>query len=132
MRLEAATKPGDMMVYDFPLVGQNVRMLDWRPLIKGLLADRQAGVEAGILAERFHRTLAQGIAKVSRAWPHLTPLLTGGVFQNKRLTELAAEQLQDGPYLPGLPGTIPPGDGGLAAGQLAFALCRHNSTQSEG
>ncbi|MEO2046908.1 MAG: carbamoyltransferase HypF [Pirellulales bacterium] len=121
MLLEAAVDLNDDGYYNFPLVGKKMKQLDWRPLIAGLLTDRDAGVDAGVLSQRFHRTLAKGIAEVCRSWPHLPHLLTGGVFQNKRLTELVVEELQDGPSLLGLPGKIPPGDGGLAAGQLAFA-----------
>jgi hydrogenase maturation protein HypF len=61
---------------------------------------------------------------VCRHWREIPAVLSGGVFQNKLLTELAAE-MHDGEHQPlGLPGIIPPNDGGLAAGQLAIAAAQ--------
>jgi hydrogenase maturation protein HypF len=51
-------------------------------------------------------------------------VLTGGVFQNRVLTELVTEMHNDESQPLGLPGTLPPNDGGLAAGQLAVAAAR--------
>ncbi|MEQ8789627.1 MAG: carbamoyltransferase HypF [Pirellulaceae bacterium] len=97
-------------------------LLDWRPLVAGVCGDRRAGVAPGVMAMKFHRALARGIAAVCRRHSHLPVVLGGGVFQNRLLTELVVEQLADHPQPLGLPGVIPPGDGGLAAGQLAVAL----------
>jgi hydrogenase maturation protein HypF len=44
--------------------------------------------------------------------------LTGGVFQNKLLTELAAVELRDAGFEVLLHHNIPPNDGGIAAGQV--------------
>jgi hydrogenase maturation protein HypF len=98
-----------------------VRELDWRPLIAQLLEEQTAGTPPGVLSMRFHRSLAEGIVQVCQRRADLPVVLAGGVFQNRLLTELiieaaAAENLQLG-----LPGLIPPNDGGLAAGQLAAA-----------
>jgi hydrogenase maturation protein HypF len=70
---------------------------------------------------RLHRSLARGIERVCRRWANLPVVLSGGVFQNRLLTELFVE-IHDSAAQPlGLPGVIPPNDGGLAAGQLAIA-----------
>jgi hydrogenase maturation protein HypF len=94
--------------------------LDWRPLFAAMWEDRRAGIAPGTLAFRFHRTLAAGIVAVSQNHPGLPVVLAGGVFQNRLLTELVVELLNDAGRLY-LPGRIPPNDGGLSAGQLAVA-----------
>jgi hydrogenase maturation protein HypF len=75
---------------------------------------------------RFHRGLARGIVRVCRLRPELPVVLTGGVFQNRLLTELVAELWDNESQPLGLPGIIPPNDGGLAAGQLAVAAAKGN------
>jgi hydrogenase maturation protein HypF len=126
MLLEAATIEGADGEYRFPLVADE---LDWRPLLQDLLADRCRGERPGLMAFRFHRALASGIASVCRTRPDLPVTLSGGVFQNRVLTELVADKLADHPQPLGLPGVIPVGDGGLAAGQLAIASARLSQHQ---
>jgi len=127
MALESVADPSVAGRYAFPLVQRendkkSVAELDWRPLFAELLADRRRGASPGEMAMRFHRTLAAGIVRVCRRRPDLPVVLGGGVFQNRLLTELLVQMLYDHPQPLGLPGAIPPGDGGLAAGQLAVAL----------
>ena len=76
------------------------------------------------MAMRFHRGLAEGICQVCDRYAELPVVLTGGVFQNRVLVELVAERFGASGQPLGLPGRIPPNDGGLAAGQLAIAMAR--------
>jgi hydrogenase maturation protein HypF len=96
------------------------RQLDWRPLIQQLWRDVQADVPRGRIAMRFHQTLAQFVIETARRFRELPVALCGGAFQNRVLVESIVEQWP--PDLGGLgwPSRIPPNDGGLAAGQLAF------------
>lgn len=96
---------------------------DWRPLIAGLLADIAAGVDNGVIAARFHNALALWAAEVLADQPPIDVVLGGGCFQNRFLTEAVVRELGSRNRVFG-PGTIPTGDGGLAAGQLAVALAR--------
>jgi hydrogenase maturation protein HypF len=120
MRLEAEADRGAKGWYEFPLSEGELPELDWRPLFEGMLTDQRRGVEPSLMAMRFHRSLAHGILRVCRHWRELPAVHSGGVFQNKLLTELVAEMHDESQPL-GLPGIIPPNDGGLAAGQLAIA-----------
>lgn len=122
MRLEAAADPDECGRYPLPLTGSDPRQLDWRPLFAALWNDLGRRESPGRMAMRFHRGLAAGMADVVRQFPGLPVVLGGGVFQNRLLTELLGEELQ-GAAPVFLPGRIPPNDGGLAAGQLAMALC---------
>jgi len=124
MLLEAAadrTEPGR---YPLPLAPGPIHRLDWRPLIRGLLADRAAGISPGSMAMRFHRGVADGILAVGRLRRELPIVLSGGVFQNRLLLEALLAELTGEGRACGTAGRIPPNDGGLAAGQLAIAAMR--------
>jgi hydrogenase maturation protein HypF len=123
MLLEAVANPLEGDCYQIPLIRGRSTELDWRPLVQQLLVDRTRETAPGDMAMKFHRALAAGIGAMSDMFPHLPVVLTGGCFQNRLLTELVAERLAGGKAL-ALPGVIPCGDGGLAAGQLAVAVAR--------
>jgi hydrogenase maturation protein HypF len=82
------------------------------------------GVPPGRISARFHAALAEGAAALcalaaERAgW--LPVVLSGGVFQNPRLAEGVALRLR-GRSAVYLPSSVPPGDGGIAAGQALVA-----------
>jgi hydrogenase maturation protein HypF len=122
MRLEAVADRSSRGQYEFPLREGPLGELDWRPLFAQLLADVRRGTEPEVMSMRFHRSLAHGIAAVCGRHPGLPAVLSGGVFQNKLLTELVAEICDAQDHRLHLPGTIPPNDGGVAAGQLAIAF----------
>lgn len=125
MQLESAAQPTDEPGYHFSLEEGDPLQLDWRPMVVDLLADLRRGAAPGAMAMRFHRGLAAAAAAVCRRFAPLPVVLSGGVFQNRLLTELLVEGLAGSNQPVGLPGRIPPNDGGLAAGQLAVGLARH-------
>jgi len=124
MLLEAACDPAAPGCYALPLTDGSPVELDWRPLVAELLADRAAGVSPETMAIRFHRALANAAVGIARRFPNHPMALAGGVFQNRILVELVADNWPHRADRLGLPGIIPPGDGGLAAGQLAVAAAR--------
>ncbi len=121
MLLEGVADRSAGGTYPLPLVEGDLVELDWRPLVVDLVTDLEKGCSPATVSMRFHRALAAGIVHVAKRWPSRPVVLTGGVFQNRLLVELVAEAWMDDRPL-GLPGVIPPNDGGLAAGQLATAL----------
>ncbi|MBL6704611.1 MAG: carbamoyltransferase HypF [Planctomycetaceae bacterium] len=121
MRLEAVCGQDSTGRYELPVDDSvPLRQLDWRPMIRQLLADRHAGESAGTMAMRFHRALAYATASIASAFNDWPVVLAGGCFQNRVLTELIAAELRHHSQPLGLPGIVPPNDGGLAAGQLAI------------
>lgn len=110
--------------YQIPMAAGDPAELDWRPLVAALVTDVRRGLATGLLATRFHVALAGAIVQVALRHAPLPVVLGGGVFQNRLLTELIATQMADKDIPLGLPGVIPPNDGGLAAGQLAIAISR--------
>jgi len=124
MLLEAAVDPTDPGSYAFPVSDDSPHQIDWRPMVRELLADCARDVPRRAIAMRFHRGLAGAVAAICRRFASYPVVLTGGVFQNRVLTGLIVDALSVTGQPLGLPGRIPTNDGGLAAGQLAVGLSR--------
>jgi [NiFe] hydrogenase maturation protein HypF len=101
-------------------------MVDWKPLIPALLNE---AVPIPQRAMQFHRSLAGSIVVQAQRIHASTSFdrvgLTGGVFQNKLLAELAVSQLVAAGFDAYLPEKTPCNDGGIALGQLAEAALAH-------
>ena len=96
-------------------------VLDWRPMMKELVAAIKDEAAPEPLAAGLHETLAAGIVAVAERVGIAQVLLTGGCFQNARLTERAVDLLRRAGFTPYWHRGIPPNDGGLAVGQAAYA-----------
>lgn len=122
MCLEAACDVAEVNSYRFDISSTNPRELDWRPVVRQILRDLSRHDSSSSMAKRFHCGLANGVLEIVKDFPDTPVVLTGGVFQNRVLVEMIVDKWPaNGPSL-GLPGRIPPNDGGLAAGQLAIAM----------
>jgi hydrogenase maturation protein HypF len=92
---------------------------DWIPLLHALRSDE---ISVAQRAMQFHATLALSITTIAQRIRERMPFdavgLTGGVFQNKLLVELALQQLGASGFEAHLPQQLPCNDGGLAIGQL--------------
>lgn len=97
-------------------------ILDWRALVSWLTDGHRRRIPAGELAAAFHEALAEAIVETARRAGIGQVLLTGGCFQNARLTERAVGRLRAAGFAAYWHGRVPPNDGGLALGQAAFAL----------
>ncbi len=64
---------------------------DWRPLIAAVLEDLAQGAAPGWIAARFHNALVEWIVRVAVEAGVGQVVLTGGVFQNRYLTEHAMD-----------------------------------------
>jgi hydrogenase maturation protein HypF len=104
------------------LWNDSANQLDWRRLVSKLLQERQAGESPEALALKFHAILARGIVQLCERFPERKVVLSGGVFQNRILTEMIASQIPAERL--GRSERIPPNDGGLALGQLIVASRR--------
>ena len=99
-------------------------VLDWQPMVEAILADLRAGVEQRIIAARFHNALVDAIIAVARVVGQPCVALTGGCFQNRLLTERAADRLERAGFEVILHRLVPPNDGGISLGQIAVAAAR--------
>jgi hydrogenase maturation protein HypF len=125
MLLESACDPTAEGEYPFSTNKEGV--VDWRPALASLLLDRDSGMTQPVMAMRFHRGVARLVFEFAKRHERLPIVLGGGVFQNRILVELINDFFSQSRQPLGLPGAIPPNDGGLAAGQLAVALARRDA-----
>jgi hydrogenase maturation protein HypF len=98
-----------------------VREIDWQEMIEALVADLEQATAPGVIAARFHGTLADMIAGVAREVGEPTVILTGGCFQNALLTALASARLTQAGHQVIRHRRVPANDGGLAVGQALAA-----------
>ncbi|MGA5700070.1 carbamoyltransferase HypF [Peterkaempfera bronchialis] len=98
---------------------------DPAPVLGAVVADLRRGVPRGLIAARFHHALAglvRQVCAVARARHGLdTVALSGGVFANAVLSAACVQGLRRDGFTVLCHRLVPPGDGGLALGQLVVA-----------
>jgi len=94
---------------------------DWAPLVSGVMQDSRAGVPVSRIAARFHNALVNWILEVAEQVKEKQIVLSGGVFQNRYLTERAAAVLESRGFVVYTHRQVPPNDGGIALGQAVMA-----------
>lgn len=125
----------EMLAYPFPIP----RLKDSRlPYIEPLamwdavLGDLVLRTPVPVIAARFHKGLAHVIARMAEklcgegapAEGLRTVALSGGVFQNRTLTEQVTRRLESSGFTVLLHRQVPTNDGGLSLGQAAIAAAR--------
>jgi len=102
-------------------------VVDWEPTLDEGLGDLRAGLPTAQISEAFHDGLAIAIADVAVRAGERTVALTGGCFQNARLTESTVAALRAAGLDAVWHRRVPPNDGGLALGQAAWAAWMEKS-----
>jgi hydrogenase maturation protein HypF len=94
---------------------------DWGPLISAVVADQCAEVSVPMIAIKFHNALVNWIVEVAESTELKQVVLSGGVFQNRYLTERAAAKLESRGHEVSTHRQVPPNDGGIALGQAVMS-----------
>jgi hydrogenase maturation protein HypF len=127
--------------------GREEYIADWEPMIRSVLADRAAGVPLSRISGRFHNALADMAVTIATtlgrqlncrpseptelptrggsttaAPTELPVVLTGGCFQNALLQARVRSRLAAAGFQVYTHHQVPPGDGGIALGQVFLAL----------
>jgi hydrogenase maturation protein HypF len=134
IELEALAEPGETGRYQLPVTAGLV--IDARPAIRAIVRDRARGVAAGIVSARLHRGLsaatAEACARAAASARLDTVVLSGGVFQNRLLSEDCAVLLEQRGLRVLMQERVPPGDGGISFGQAAVAAARLAAGDEDG
>ncbi len=123
MALEFALPPtAASETYPFRL---DEAVIDWAPLIDGVLRDMAALVPLPQIADRFHNAIADMILAVAHQVRESLVVLAGGCFQNAALLERSVCRLRHAGLRVYWPQRVPSNDGGLALGQALAAAGWH-------
>jgi len=114
------------IVQDYPQPLQ----LDFSPMFVQILHEINSAVGVSLIAHRFHQTVATATTDACLSIAAATGLdriiLSGGVFQNRLLSEMIYTTLTDRGLQVFSHRLVPPNDGGIALGQAAIAGRRKN------
>jgi hydrogenase maturation protein HypF len=129
IELEMAADPIETGFYEVPLLEEPENLiLDSFSLFRQAVEDRLAGASHAIIAARFHHSLTAALAMACLRVRERTGLnlaaLSGGVFQNARLSVDLRERLEGLGFEVLTHTLVPPNDGGIALGQVAVAAAR--------
>jgi hydrogenase maturation protein HypF len=113
--LESVADNSVQDAYPLPVVGDQ---LDTRVLIAALIDDRSP---VSVKAARFHNAVADGFARMALGTGCKLAVLSGGCMVNRLLLGRLERSLEASGMTVKRPVSLPPGDGGLSAGQAAAA-----------
>ena len=123
--MERLADPAERGAYPTALTGDSPFRVDPSTLIRSTVDDLRSGVPAPAIAARFHRGLAAtvlaGAERIRAATGLGTVALSGGVFQNLLLLDLAVAALTERGFRVLTHHRVPPNDGGISLGQAAIA-----------
>lgn len=126
MELEslAGAQPAEPLTFPVRETGDSL-VLDPIPLLAALGEQRQRGVDAGLLAARFHESLVRAAAAVAMTVADGAGIdivaLGGGSFQNARLLSGVRRRLEARGLRVLVPRQLGPNDGAISFGQAAIA-----------
>ena len=129
IQLEAACDPCERDAYPIEL-GHTDGMIeiDPRETIRAVARDLRARLAVGSIAARFHAAVSEATVRACliAAEEQGTELvvLSGGVFQNRRLLQAVLAGLASSRLQVLIPERLPLGDGGISYGQAAVAAQR--------
>ncbi|MGH2914535.1 MAG: carbamoyltransferase HypF, partial [Solirubrobacteraceae bacterium] len=132
IELEGACDARERGAYELPVRGAGSQaeplVIDPRQALLAVARDARSGVPAGAIATRFHAGLAAAVVEAcaQAAARHRTDLavLSGGVFQNRRLLEAVGAGLMARGLRVLTPSLLPANDGGISYGQAVVAARR--------
>jgi hydrogenase maturation protein HypF len=126
VELEMIADPGEGGVYEFLLEEEGGKeIIRLKPFIEGILRDMEEGTIPSVISGKFHNTLVKiGGAVCQRISDQGGPkkvVLTGGVFQNRLLSERMKAALEKTGFEVLTHRRVPCNDGGLSLGQAVIA-----------
>jgi len=99
-------------------------IIDWTGLISSIVNDVKDGKPKEIIARKFHNAVSNMVLEVSLKLREETGInkvvLSGGVFQNRLLTESCLKMLNEENFNVYIHQLVPTNDGGISSGQAVI------------
>ncbi len=126
IELEAAAEEGIDHAYPVDVAREEKSLVvGFAPTYRAIVADLRAKAPVGVISARFHNAVVAAVVdvviRISRETSLKRVCLSGGVFQNRYLSDRVAPRLRALGLEVYEPSVIPPNDGGIALGQAAVA-----------
>lgn len=96
--------------------------IEWTELLNTLVNEQRKGTSTASLAAGFIHAISKLVVAQAERFPGYPVALGGGVFQNRGLMDLLVPALEAAGRQVLTSETLPLNDGGIAAGQLWFAI----------
>ncbi|MCF5880214.1 carbamoyltransferase HypF [Aeromonas veronii] len=96
--------------------------IEWAELLNTLINEQSKGTATASLAAGFIRAISDLVVAIAERFPGYPVVLGGGVFQNRVLLDQLVPALEAAGRQVLTSETLPLNDGGIAAGQLWFAI----------
>ena len=90
-------------------------------MVREIITDRSQGLPVARISAQFHNALADMAVVLAQRAGCPQVALTGGCFQNVLLTQRTRTRLLDRGVTVYTQSQVPPGDGGIALGQILIA-----------
>jgi hydrogenase maturation protein HypF len=126
MMLEYVADAKEQGYYQFDVKESHKHIVDWQPIIISIINDLRNDTDISTISAKFHNTLSKVILEITKKSGFNKVVLSGGCFQNALLSERTINLLQKNNYKVYWHQRIPPNDGGIALGQIAAYLMKHN------
>jgi hydrogenase maturation protein HypF len=128
MELEMTAAHAADGTYDVAWEDGGVRKISLAPIIRGVVDDTAAGVDAALISARFHQTMVRlfsDLCEILRGETGLNRVaLSGGVFQNEILLRGLSRALEQRRFEVYSHRRVPTNDGGICLGQAVAAAAR--------
>ncbi|MDM8542459.1 carbamoyltransferase HypF [Desulfococcaceae bacterium HSG9] len=125
MNLEMIAADSVETSYNYELDYQEVCLILWQPLIRGIVQDMHNGVSVAIISARFHATVIKMFCEACEVIRKKSGVnqvaLSGGVFQNTFILTGMMRLLQKKDFQVYTHKITPCNDGGLSLGQALIA-----------
>ncbi|SMB92699.1 hydrogenase maturation protein HypF [Desulfonispora thiosulfatigenes DSM 11270] len=107
--------------YNFEILKEEKLIISTKIMWQEIIKDLSEEVSREIIAAKFHKTIAMMILEVVKSLEDKLPskkvALSGGVMQNKLLSEILINLLKENEYEPIVHKNVPANDGGISLGQ---------------
>ncbi len=96
-------------------------IIDWEPMIREIIQDSADNFPAAVISAKFHNWLAKLSCEIAKQVNIPQIVLSGGCFQNTRLTRMVSRKLEEAGFAVYWGQAIPTNDGAISLGQAFVA-----------